>query len=83
VPYGSCLSEKGWQGVYEAGVGKLESGGRELGGVGAGAREQDLVGHFTKGEAEGKGGDGEKRRAVELGGKCARELIVRNRIRGG
>ena len=47
-------------------MGELEAGGGELGGVGAGAGEQDLVGHFTEGEAESEGGDGEKSRAMEL-----------------
>jgi hypothetical protein len=71
------------QGVDEAGVGELESGGGELGGVGAGAGKDSFIGHFAEGESEGEGGDGEQGGAMELGGEGAGELGVGDRVRGG
>jgi hypothetical protein len=59
--------EDGGKCVDKAGVGEVESGGGKPGGVGAGAGEEDFTGHFAEGEAEGEGGDGEKRGAMELG----------------
>jgi len=69
--------------VDKAGVGEVESGGGKPGGVGAGAGEEDFTGHFAEGEAEGEGGDGEKRGAMELGSEGAGELGVSDRIGGG
>ncbi len=57
-------------------MGELEAGGGELGGVGAGAGEEDFIGHFTACQAESEAWDREKCRAVELGGECANELLI-------
>jgi len=73
----------GEKGVDEAGVGKLESGGGEFGGVGAGAGEEGFIGHFAEGESEGEGGDGKNGGAMEVGGKDAGELSVGDRVGGG
>jgi len=74
------LSEDGGEGVNEARVCELESSGGEFGGVGSGTGEKNFVGHFAEGEAECKGGDCEKGRAMELSGKGARELCVGGRV---
>ena len=83
IGLGLDLSKDGGKGMEEAGVGELESRSGEFGGVGAGAGEEDFVGHFAESEAKGKGWNREKGRTVELGGEGAGELIVRNRVGGG
>lgn len=80
---GQIWGKDGGEGVDEAGVSEAESGGGQFGGVGASAGEQDFVCHFAECQAEGEGGNGEKGRAMELGGKGEGELRVRDRIRGG
>jgi len=44
---GMCLPEDGRKGVKEASVGKVVSRSGEFSGVRAGAREENLVGHFA------------------------------------
>ena len=83
IGLGLDLSKDGGKGMEEAGVGELESRSGEFGGVGAGAGEEDFVGHFAESKAECKGWNREKGRTVELGGEGAGELIVRNRVGGG
>ena len=70
----------GGKSVDKAGVGELESGGGKPGGIGAGAGEEDFVGHFAEGEAEGEGGDGEKCGAMKVGSEGAGELGVGDRV---
>ncbi len=53
----------------QVGVGELESGCRESGGIGADAGEQDIVGHFAEGEAQDEARDVRKSRAVKLGAR--------------
>jgi len=80
---GMKLPEDCWKGVEEAGVRELESRGGQLGGVRAGAGEEDFVCHLSESEAEGKGWDGEKGRPMEMGGQRSGELLVRQWVGGG
>jgi len=66
----------GGEGMDEARVGELESGGGEPGGVDAGAGEQELVDHGAEGEAKGEGRDRENGRAMEQAGQDSGKLGV-------
>jgi len=67
----------------DGGVGELEAGGGEPGGVDTGAGEESFIGHFAQGDSEGKGRSREDGGAMDGMGEGAGELAVGNWAGGG
>ena len=70
------IGKGGVDGLGDGGMGELETGGDEFGGVDAGAGEESFIGYFAEGEAEGEGGGGNDGGPVDGLGQGAGELGV-------